>query len=110
MAFTISAPGFEAFLHDESVREGEKNVPVSKAADDEHQKQQSQAVIYEERKITPFEMEAGLTPPPSGSNSPQSSPATTVRDHKWTTARSDAIHLMQERAARKFTLNRMAGG
>lgn len=48
LAFIFSAPGFEAFMRDESVREGEKNVPVSGAEDDELQKKHSQAVIYKE--------------------------------------------------------------
>jgi quercetin dioxygenase-like cupin family protein len=37
-ASIFSAPGFEAFLRDESIREGGKNAPVSKAEGDELQK------------------------------------------------------------------------
>jgi quercetin dioxygenase-like cupin family protein len=43
----FSAPGFEQFMRDGSVREGEKNIPLSKAEDDEIQKKHSHDVIYE---------------------------------------------------------------
>lgn len=42
----FSAPGFEDFMRAESVREGEKNVPLSKAEDDEIQRKHAHAVIY----------------------------------------------------------------
>src|SRR4029077_2331270 len=48
LAFIFSAPGFDDFMRAESVREGEKNVPVSKAEDDEIQRTHSHAVIYKE--------------------------------------------------------------
>jgi hypothetical protein len=45
LTFVFSAPGFAEFMQDESVREGEKNVPLSKAEDDEIQKKLLHAVI-----------------------------------------------------------------
>jgi len=42
----FSAPGFEEFMRDESVREGEKNVPVTQAEDDAIQKKHAHDVIY----------------------------------------------------------------
>ncbi|HUX74971.1 MAG TPA: cupin domain-containing protein [Steroidobacteraceae bacterium] len=42
----FSAPGFEAFMRAGSVREGEKNVPLSPAEDAEIQKKYSHAVLY----------------------------------------------------------------
>ena len=42
----FSAPGFEDFMRAESVREGEKNVPVSKAEDARIQKAHRYCVIY----------------------------------------------------------------
>jgi quercetin dioxygenase-like cupin family protein len=48
LVFIFSAPGFEDFMRAESVLEGEKNAPVSKAEDDEIQKKHSHAVIYKE--------------------------------------------------------------
>jgi len=48
LAFIFSAPGFEDFMRAESVREGEKNVPLSKAEDDEIQRKHAHAVIYEQ--------------------------------------------------------------
>ena len=42
----FSAPGFEEFMRAGSVREGEKNVPMSPAEDEEIQKKHSHAVIY----------------------------------------------------------------
>jgi len=44
----FSAPGFEDFMRDTSVREGEKNVPLSKKENDELMKAHMDAVIYEE--------------------------------------------------------------
>jgi quercetin dioxygenase-like cupin family protein len=44
----FSAPGFEDFMRAESVREGEKNVPLSKAEDAAIQNQHSHDVIYKE--------------------------------------------------------------
>jgi len=48
-AFIFSAPGFEEFMRAESVRQGEKNVPPSKAEDDEIQRKHPHAVIYKEQ-------------------------------------------------------------
>jgi hypothetical protein len=42
----FSAPGFEEYMRAESVREGEKVVPLSKAEDEEIMKKYSHAVIY----------------------------------------------------------------
>ena len=42
----FSAPGFEDFMRAASVREGEKNVPLSKAEDDAIRNQHSHDVIY----------------------------------------------------------------
>ncbi len=47
LTFVFSAPGFAEFMRDESLREGEKNVPRSKAEDDEIQKKHLHAVIYQ---------------------------------------------------------------
>lgn len=44
----FSAPGFEDFMRDASVREGEKNVPFSKAENDAIEKKHLHAVIYKE--------------------------------------------------------------
>src|SRR5271154_1103183 len=44
----FSAPGFEEYMRAGSVREGEKNVPLSPADDEEIQKQHSHAVVYKE--------------------------------------------------------------
>jgi quercetin dioxygenase-like cupin family protein len=44
----FSAPGFEDFMRAGSVREGEKNVPLSKAEEEAIQKQHSHDVIYKE--------------------------------------------------------------
>jgi quercetin dioxygenase-like cupin family protein len=44
----FSAPGFEGFMRAGSVREGEKNVPLSKAEDEAIQNQHSHDVIYRE--------------------------------------------------------------
>jgi quercetin dioxygenase-like cupin family protein len=48
LVFIFSAPGFEDFMRAESVREGEKIVPLSKAEDEEIMKKHSHAVIYKE--------------------------------------------------------------
>jgi quercetin dioxygenase-like cupin family protein len=48
LAAIFSAPGFEELMRDGSVREGEKNVPVSKAEEDEIEKKHSHAVIYKQ--------------------------------------------------------------
>jgi hypothetical protein len=45
-AFIFSAPGFEEFMRAESVREGERNTPLSKVEDEEIMKKHTQAVIY----------------------------------------------------------------
>jgi quercetin dioxygenase-like cupin family protein len=47
LAFIFSAPGFEEFMRDVSVREGERNVPVPKAEDDEIQKKHAHDVVYQ---------------------------------------------------------------
>jgi quercetin dioxygenase-like cupin family protein len=44
----FSAPGFEEFMRAGSVREGEKNVPMSPAEDEAIQKKHAHAVIYKE--------------------------------------------------------------
>jgi len=46
LVFIFSAPGFEEFMRAESVREGEKNIPLSKAEDEEIMKKHLHAVIY----------------------------------------------------------------
>jgi mannose-6-phosphate isomerase-like protein (cupin superfamily) len=46
LVFVFSAPGFENFMRAESVLEGEKNTPVSKADDDKIQHEHSHDVIY----------------------------------------------------------------
>jgi len=47
MVFIFSAPGFEDFMRAVSVREGENNVPLSKAEDDEIQKKHTHDVVYQ---------------------------------------------------------------
>lgn len=42
----FSAPGFEDFMRAESVREGEKNIPVTQAADAKIQKAYRYCVVY----------------------------------------------------------------
>jgi quercetin dioxygenase-like cupin family protein len=42
----FSAPGFEEYMRAESVREGEKVVPLSKAEDEEIMRKHLHAVIY----------------------------------------------------------------
>ena len=44
--FIFSAPGFEEYMRAESVREGEKNTPLSKTEDEEIMKKHAHAVIY----------------------------------------------------------------
>jgi quercetin dioxygenase-like cupin family protein len=44
----FSAPGFEEFMRDTSVLEGEKNVPMTKAENDAAESKHSHAVIYKE--------------------------------------------------------------
>jgi len=44
----FSAPGFEQFMRVTSAREGEKNVPLSKAENDELMKDYMGAVVYKE--------------------------------------------------------------
>jgi len=46
LVFIFSAPGFEEFMRAESVREGEKNIPLSKAEDEEIMRKHLHAVIY----------------------------------------------------------------
>ena len=46
LVFIFSAPGFEEFMRAESVREGERNTPLSKAEDEEILKKHGHAVIY----------------------------------------------------------------
>jgi quercetin dioxygenase-like cupin family protein len=48
VAVAFSAPGFEDFMRATSVREGEKNVPLSQAEEDEVEKKHLHAVMYEE--------------------------------------------------------------
>ena len=42
----FSAPGFEEYMRAESVREGEKNLPLSKAEDEAIMRKHAHAVIY----------------------------------------------------------------
>jgi hypothetical protein len=44
----FSAPGFEEFMREGSVREGEKNVPITEAEDAASQKRHSHDVIYKQ--------------------------------------------------------------
>jgi len=48
MVAIFSAPGFEDFMRAGSVREGEKNVPLSEAENDQIEKMHSADVIYKE--------------------------------------------------------------
>jgi quercetin dioxygenase-like cupin family protein len=48
MECVFSAPGFEEFMRDGSVREGEKNVPMTEAEDAASQKWHSHDVIYKQ--------------------------------------------------------------
>jgi quercetin dioxygenase-like cupin family protein len=43
----FSVPGFEEFLRDTTVREGEKNIPMSQAEDDAIEKKHAHAVVYQ---------------------------------------------------------------
>lgn len=47
LVFIFSSPGFEDFMRAESVREGQKVTPLSKAEDAEIMRQHAHAVIYE---------------------------------------------------------------
>ena len=44
----FSAPGFEEFMRETSILEGEKNVPLTKAENDAAEKKHSHSVIYKE--------------------------------------------------------------
>ena len=44
--FIFSAPGFEQFMRAESVREGDRNISLSKAEDEEIMRKHANAVIY----------------------------------------------------------------
>jgi quercetin dioxygenase-like cupin family protein len=44
----FSAPGFEQFMRETSAREGEKNVPLTQAENDEMEKKHAHDVIYKE--------------------------------------------------------------
>src|SRR5215831_1278259 len=46
LVFIFSAPGFEEFMRAESVRDGERNIPLSKVEDEEIMRKHSHAVIY----------------------------------------------------------------
>jgi quercetin dioxygenase-like cupin family protein len=48
MIAIFSAPGFEEFMREGSVREGEKNVPLTDAENDQIEKEHSHDVIYKE--------------------------------------------------------------
>lgn len=48
LVVVFSAPGFEDFMRDTSVREGEKNIPVSQAEEDAIEKKHSHVVIYKQ--------------------------------------------------------------
>lgn len=43
----FSAPGFEGFMRDTTVREGEKNIPMSKAEEDAVEKKHAHIVVYQ---------------------------------------------------------------
>jgi quercetin dioxygenase-like cupin family protein len=47
MTAIFSSPGFEEYMRAGSVREGEKNVPLSKAEDNEMQRQHSHDMVYQ---------------------------------------------------------------
>ena len=47
LAFVFSTPGFEEFMREASVREGDKNVPLSKTENDDLQKKHLHAVLYQ---------------------------------------------------------------
>ena len=46
LIYIFSAPGFEEYMRAESVREGEKVVPLSKAEDEEIMRKHTHSVIY----------------------------------------------------------------
>jgi len=46
LVFIFSTPGFEEFMRAESVRDGERNIPLSKVEDEEIMRKHSHAVIY----------------------------------------------------------------
>ena len=48
MIAIFSAPGFEEFMRETSAREGEKNVPLTDAENDQIEKEHSHDVIYKE--------------------------------------------------------------
>lgn len=48
MECVFSAPGFEEFVRENSVREGEKNVPMTEAEDAATQKRHSHEVVYKQ--------------------------------------------------------------
>jgi quercetin dioxygenase-like cupin family protein len=48
MVCVFSEPGFEEFMRDGSVREGEKNVPMTEAEDVASQKRHSHDVVYKQ--------------------------------------------------------------
>jgi quercetin dioxygenase-like cupin family protein len=48
MECVFSAPGFEEFMREGSVREGEKNVPMTEAEDTASQKRHSHEVVYKQ--------------------------------------------------------------
>ena len=48
MVSVFSAPGFEEFMRAGSVREGEKNVPLAEAENDQIEKAHLSDVIYKE--------------------------------------------------------------
>ena len=48
VAAVFSAPGFEDFMRECSVREGEKNVPMTEAENEAAEKRHQHAVIYKE--------------------------------------------------------------
>jgi hypothetical protein len=50
----FSAPDFEDFMRAGSVREGEKNAPMSEAENDQIEKSHSGDVIYKEPRFIPI--------------------------------------------------------
>ena len=48
MVAVFSAPGFEDFMREGSVREGEKNVPLTEVQNDQIEKAHSSDVIYKQ--------------------------------------------------------------
>ena len=47
LVFIFSAPGFEEFMRESSVRQGEKNVALSKDEDDALQRKHAHSVVYQ---------------------------------------------------------------